>query len=223
MAIFDIIGPIMIGPSSSHTAGANRIGYMASLIYGKSFNSVEIKLYNSFASTGKGHGTDKAIVAGLLGMKMDDEQIPYAFEIAKKKNLRYYFRKSYKLDHHPNEVRFVFNRGNEDSFLVRGISIGAGKAQITQVQSDKVEFGGDHAVLLLNYVDVPGMIGFIGEILGKHKINVAYMQSARNALQKSAMALLKLDELCPSTAVEDLKSNKNMHQVISIRKLNNEY
>jgi L-serine dehydratase len=223
MAIFDIIGPIMIGPSSSHTAGANKIGNMASLIFGKSFNSVEIKLYNSFASTGHGHGTDKAIVAGLLGMKMDDERIPYAFEIAKQKDLRYYFRKSYKPDHHPNEVRFVFNRGNEDSFLVRGISIGAGKAQITQVQEDKVEFGGDHAVLLMNYSDVPGMIGFIGEILGKHKINVAYMQSARNALQKSAMALLKLDDVCPSAAVEDLKNNQNMHQVISIRKLNNEY
>ena len=145
MAIFDIIGPIMVGPSSSHTAGANRIGYMATLVYGKPFQSVEIKLYNSFASTGHGHGTGRAIVAGLMGMKMDDERIPDAFEIAKEKKISYYFRKSYKADHHPNEVRLVFNRGREDSFLIRGISIGAGKAKITQVQEDYVEFGGEHA------------------------------------------------------------------------------
>ena len=223
MAIFDIIGPVMIGPSSSHTAGACRIGYMASLVYGKPFRSVEIKLYNSFASRGQGHGTDRAVVAGLLGMKMDDERIPYAFEIAKQKEVAYNFRKSYKLDHHPNEVRFVFNRGKDNSFLVRGISIGAGKAKIIQVQEDYVEFGGDHAVLLLNYKDVPGMIGFIGNILGRYKINVAYMQSARNALKKTAMAILKLDELCPKEAISDLKSHCCMHQVISIRKLSNEY
>ena len=153
MAIFDIIGPVMIGPSSSHTAGANRIGYMAALCYGRPFQSVEIKLYNSFASTGIGHGTDRAIVAGLLGLKMDDERIPNAFQIAKEKQLSYYFRKSFKRDHHPNEVRIVFHRGTKDSFLVRGISIGAGKAKITQVQDDHVEFGGEHAVLIMNYRD----------------------------------------------------------------------
>jgi L-serine dehydratase len=223
MAIFDIIGPVMIGPSSSHTAGANRIGYMAALCYGKPFHSVEIKLYNSFASTGFGHGTDQAIVAGLLGFKMDDERIPYAFEIAKERSLAYNFRKSYKRDHHPNEVRIVFHRGSAHSFLIRGVSIGAGKAKITQVQEDNVSFGGDHAVLLLNYKDITGMIGFIGGILGKHQVNVAYMQTSRNALKGTAMAMLKLDEECPNDAIVELKNHSDMHRVISIRKLNNEY
>ncbi|MDD4028553.1 MAG: L-serine ammonia-lyase, iron-sulfur-dependent subunit beta [Caldisericia bacterium] len=223
MAIFDIIGPVMIGPSSSHTAGANRIGYMAALCYGSPFHSVEIKLYNSFASTGFGHGTDRAIVAGLLGFKMDDERIPHAFEIAKKRHLSYNFRKSYKRDHHPNEVRIVFNRGSNHSFLIRGVSIGAGKAKITQVQDDDVEFGGDHAILLLNYQDITGMIGFIGGVLGKYKVNVAYMKSSRNALIGTAMAMLKLDEECPQDAIEELKRHSDIHRVISIRKLNNEY
>jgi L-serine dehydratase len=223
MAIFDIIGPVMIGPSSSHTAGANRIGYMAALCYGRPFQSVEIKLYNSFASTGIGHGTDRAIVAGLLGLKMDDERIPNAFQIAKERQLSYYFRKSYKRDHHPNEVRIVFHRGTKHSFLVRGISIGAGKAKITQVQDDNVEFGGEHAVLIMNYKDAIGMIGFIGVVLGKHQVNVAYMQSSRNALEGTAMAMLKFDEECPNAAIEELKSHPDIHRVISIRKLNNEY
>jgi L-serine dehydratase len=175
MSLFDVMGPIMIGPSSSHTAGAARIGLFARLIYNRDFKSVRVILYNSFADTGIGHGTDKAIIGGLLGMKMDDPGLGNSFDSAKKASLEYSFEFREDIDKHPNYVQIIFP-GIERDFEVGGISLGGGRIKISELNGMEVDFGGRHDLLILEYRDIPGMIGFIGETLGDAKVNIAYVQ-----------------------------------------------
>lgn len=217
MSIFDVMGPIMIGPSSSHTAGAVRIGLFARAIYEKQFKNVEIHLYNSFATTGKGHGTDKAIVGGLLGMTMDDDRIVDSLKIAEKKgkNIKFYFH--IDTDKHPNLARIIFC--DEEPFSISGISIGGGKVSIIEINGNKVEFTGRHEYLLLTYKDVPGMVGYIGTMLGNENINIAYLQINRDASQGNTFALLKLDSHCPDKILKQLQTKEDIYKVTRIEKL----
>jgi len=220
MGILDVIGPIMIGPSSSHTAGAAKIGFLARLIYGKPIQNVEITLYNSFAKTGKGHGTDKAIIGGLLGMKMDDERIPTSFEIAKDQGLEFQFILKQDLEKHPNETKIEIIETNlGENYSISGYSIGGGNAKIVEINGMKVDFSGKHDMLLITYLDVPGMIGYIGEILGDNHINIAYVQISRDASIGRAMAILKLDDFCTPDIVLKLCENKNIVKAISFPRL----
>jgi L-serine dehydratase len=220
MGIMDVIGPIMIGPSSSHTAGAAKIGFLARLIYGKEIKELEITLYNSFAKTGKGHGTDKAIIGGLLGMKMDDERIPESFEVAKANGITFRFLQEQDPEKHPNETKIDFiDQSSKQRFSVSGYSIGGGNAKIVEINGVKVEFGGKHDMLLVSYKDVPGMIGYIGEVLGDNHINIAYVQISRDAIIGEAMAILKLDDYCTSDIVDKLCENQNIVSAISFPRL----
>ena len=217
MSIFDVMGPIMIGPSSSHTAGAVRIGFYAKKIYDNTFSKVEIHLYNSFATTGKGHGTDKAIVGGLLGMKIDDENVVNSIKIAEKKGIKINFYYHYDDEKHPNLARIVFC--DEEPFSVSGISIGGGKVSIIEINGNKVEFTGRHEYLLLSYKDVPGMVGFIGTLLGNENINIAYIEVTRDASRGDTFALLKLDSHCPDDILLKLRKSDNIYKVTRIEKL----
>ena len=220
MGILDVIGPIMIGPSSSHTAGAAKIGFLVRLIYGKPIQNVEITLYNSFAKTGKGHGTDKAIIGGLLGMKMDDEKIPYSFDVAKEKGLEFHILREQDPEKHPNEAKIdIVDTASSKIFSVSGYSIGGGNAKIVEINGVKVEFGGKHDMLLVSYKDVPGMIGYIGEVLGDNHINIAYVQISRDATIGEAMAILKLDDFCDDAIVAKLCSNQSILSAISFPRL----
>lgn len=220
MSIMDVIGPIMVGPSSSHTAGADKIGFLARLVYGKNFKKVHITLYNSFAKTGKGHGTDKAIIGGLLGMKMDDERIPQSFEIARAEGLDFCFSFQQNPDKFPNEAKIDFyDEKNTKTFSISGSSIGGGNAKIIEINDIKVDFSGKHDMLIVQYKDVPGLIGFIGDILGKNKINIAYMQISRDAVIGEAMAILKLDEFCSPAVTNEICTNPNILKAISFPKL----
>jgi L-serine dehydratase len=218
LSIFDVMGPIMIGPSSSHTAGASRIGYFARRIYAKPFSKVKIELYNSFAETGKGHGTDRALIGGLLEMKMDDQDITRSFEIAEERKIDYSF--SYHLDpeKHPNLAKIIFIDG-EKEFSISGISIGGGKVEIIEINGVEVNFTGRHEYLLLTYKDIPGMIGFIGTTLGRKNINIAYLQVSRDAAKNITFALLKLDNPCNGTILDEFKKNKNIFEVKRIEKI----
>jgi len=220
MSILDVIGPIMIGPSSSHTAGADKIGFLARLVYGMEFKKVHITLYNSFAKTGKGHGTDKAIIGGLLGMKMDDERIPFAFSIAKEQGYDFSFSYQQNPDKYPNEAKVeFFDEKNELTFSISGSSIGGGNAKIIEINGNKVDFSGKHDMLIVQYRDVPGLIGYIGDILGNHKINIAYVQISRDAVIGEAMAILKLDEFCPLKVTEEICTNPGILKAISFPRL----
>jgi len=214
----------MIGPSSSHTAGAAKIGFLAQSVLGKPFRKVRITLYNSFADTGMGHGTDKALVGGLLGFRMDDERIPIALDLAKKKGIEVSFFCEYDSERHPNEVRMEFYSASGEILLtISGQSIGGGAAKIVEINGTSVWFGGMHDVLIIQYQDVPGMVGFFGEVLGDNKINIAYMDISRDAVTERAMAVLKLDQYCPENVVGLIKQNPNIIEVISIRRLSEQY
>jgi len=212
------MGPIMIGPSSSHTAGAVKIGLYAHRIYDKDFKNVEIHLYNSFAVTGKGHGTDKAIVGGLLGMKMDDERIINSFEIAKKRGVNVKFFSHHDNEKHPNMAKIIFC--DDEPFSISGVSVGGGKISIIEINGKKVDFSGRHEYLILSYKDVPGMVGLIGTLLGNENINIAYLQISREADKEVTLALFKLDSHCPDNILAKLKENTNIFKVTRIEKLN---
>jgi L-serine dehydratase len=219
LSIFEVMGPVMIGPSSSHTAGASKIGYFAKKIFGESFSQVEIHLYNSFAETGKGHGTDRAIIGGLLGMGMDDENLVRSFEIAAEKGLKFNFFYHNDPERHPNLAKIIFKEGETD-FSVSGASIGGGKIEITDINGTEVSFSGRHEYLLLNYLDVPGMVGFIGTLLGNENINIAYLQISRDSGTGTTLALLKLDDHCPDNILEELRINQNIFKIKRIDKIN---
>jgi L-serine dehydratase len=242
MGIFDVMGPVMIGPSSSHTAGAARLGYMARLIYGKPIKKVQITLYNSFAETYHGHGTDLAVVGGLLGLPVDSPQLRNALTIAEAQGIRYTFVWKQDLAQHPNTVKFLFydvdneggsgssgssnGSGNESGhafpappFSITGNSIGGGNVRIVEINGHRVDYSGYHDVLMITYQDLPGMIGFIGDTLGTRNINIAYMSLARDAVEASAMAFLKLDAPCPPECAAKLRANPNVFSVITINKL----
>jgi L-serine dehydratase len=229
MGIFDVMGPVMIGPSSSHTAGAARLGYMARLIYGRPIKKVQITLYNSFAETAHGHGTDLAVVGGLLGLPVDSPQLRESLAIAEAQGMLYNFVWKQNLAQHPNTARFLFydirNSNNRESgdgsgtFSITGNSIGGGNVRIIEINGHRVDYSGYHDVLMITYQDVPGMIGFIGDTLGVRHINIAYMSLARDAVEATAMAFLKLDAPCPLECADVLRANPNVFNVITINKL----
>lgn len=181
-SIFDILGPIMIGPSSSHTAGAARLGKMAREIVGSDFNEVDFYLHGSFAKTYRGHGTDKALLAGVLGMKPDDEALKKSFEVATEQGIQFHFVEADLGYQHPNTVKIVFrfyDCFDRDGFYLVGSSIGGGKIKITNINGNEVDFNGDYPTLLLKYIDKKGFVSLISSVLSKNEINIATMKVTR--------------------------------------------
>ena len=164
-SIFDVMGPIMIGPSSSHTAGAARIGRLAKKICGKDFTKVVFHLHGSFAKTYMGHGTDKALVAGALGMLPDDENLRDSFEIAKKRNVNYSFEEVDLGDVHPNSVKVeMFYEDGRVSYVI-GSSIGGGNIKIIDIDGLKIDFTNAFPTLILKYNEQKGIISFVSTLL----------------------------------------------------------
>lgn len=179
--VFDILGPIMIGPSSSHTAGAARLGKIAKEIVGIEFNKVVFYLHGSFAKTFEGHGTDKALVAGILGMDPSDELLSESFEIAKSKGVEYKFVEADLGYQHPNTVKIVFKFDENQDIYITGSSIGGGNILITDINGNHVEFTGDYPTTLIKYVDQKGVISRISAILSHNEINIATMKVVRES------------------------------------------
>lgn len=176
---FDILGPIMIGPSSSHTAGAARLGKIAMDIAGDGFNAVEFHLHGSFAQTYKGHGTDKALVAGILGMEPSDPRIKTSMEIAHAKDIDIQFIEIDLGYEHPNTVKIVFKYNNKEDYYIIGSSIGGGSIIITNINGNLVEFKGNNPTILLTYSDRKGVISYVSSILADHNLNIASMKVTR--------------------------------------------
>lgn len=181
-SIFDILGPVMIGPSSSHTAGAARLGKMAREIVGSGFNEIIFHLHGSFAKTYRGHGTDKALLAGVLGMKPDDEALKKSFQLAEDQDIKFHFVETDLGYQHPNTVKIVFrfyDCFDRDGFYLVGSSIGGGKIKITNINGNEVDFNGDYPTLLLKYIDKKGFVSLISSVLAKNEINIATMKVTR--------------------------------------------
>lgn len=179
---FDILGPIMIGPSSSHTAGAARLGKIAADIAGDGFNEVEFHLHGSFAQTYQGHGTDKALVAGILGMDPADPRIKTSMEIARVKDIGIKFIETDLGYEHPNTVKIVFKYKDKDDYYIIGSSIGGGSIIITNINGNHVEFKGNNPTILLTYSDRKGVISYVSSILAEHNLNIASMRVTREGI-----------------------------------------
>lgn len=213
-SVFDILGPVMIGPSSSHTAGAARLGKVAREIAGDNFDNVCFYLHGSFAKTYKGHGTDRALVAGVLGMDPSDERIKYSFQIAEEKGIKIKFIETDLGYAHPNTVKIVFQNKYRDTFYVTGSSIGGGSILITDIDGNKVEFTGDLPTLLLKYKDRKGTISKISTILSSNDINIATMKVTRE--RNIATMVVETDTLANKNAIEEISKNEDVFYIKTI-------
>ena len=204
VSLLDIIGPVMVGPSSSHTAGACRIGLLARCLVGGTPEVARIQLHGSFARTGEGHGTDKAIVAGLMGFAPDDDRIRTALEIAEREGLDYKFEKTTlgeEADVHPNTTRITIQRGDRSATLV-GSSLGAGRVLITEIDGYPVEVTGNYNTVVLVAEDVKGSVARIATLLAEDNINIATLKLTRKARGGDAFMVIEVDEM-PSITLRD--------------------
>ena len=204
MNLFDILGPVMVGPSSSHTAGAGRIGRMARTLLGAEVVRADIGLHGSFADTGRGHGTDRALVAGLLGMQPDDDRIPHSFSIAKEAGLHFKIGTTNLRGAHPNTAVLRLTGASGRKLEVVGASIGGGRINICQIDGITTNFGGDHNTLIVHNQDTPGHVAAVTGCLSGHGVNIATMQLYRSAAGGYAVMVLECDEPIPDAVHAEL-------------------
>ena len=212
-SLFSVISPIMVGPSSSHTAGAVRLGLMARNIYKNEFKEVKFVLYNSFATTGFGHGTDKGLLAGVLGYSVDDSSIKNIFDIVS--NIKYSYEYREDISRHPNSVDIIF----DNKMTVSGDSVGAGEIRINSINGFSVNINGAYDTLLLMYKDRPGMISTVSDIIQKQKVNIASLHCDRSSKGGDASMYVALDIPIGEDVVGQVQNIKDVYFVTNIRKL----
>jgi L-serine dehydratase len=206
--VFDIIGPIMVGPSSSHTAGAVRLGKIARAIAGNQTpSSAEIYLHGSFAETYKGHGTDLALISGLLGFETDSPDIKKAFEFAEKEDLKFNF---FPVDlgpaQHPNTVKFSLIKKDGTKLEIIGKSVGGGNIAITELDGYEISLKGDLPTLFTKHKDIPGIIHQVSGILCDHKINIAFMKVFRKEKRLEAIMVLETDDTISKDIIKQIQN-----------------
>lgn len=213
MNIFDIIGPVMVGPSSSHTAGAVRIGRVAKKLLGEPIKKADIWLYGSFLATGKGHGTQKALVAGLLGMKPDDMNIPHSLEIACKSGMQVEFGESELEEAHPNTVEIKLTGVTGRQLNIVGESLGGSRINIAKIDGIQTNFSGDYPTLVVHNLDQPGHVADVTAMLAHQSVNIAAMQLYRTNRGGNAVMVLECDQEIPAEAVRWLKGVEGVRKV----------
>ena len=213
MAIFDFLGPVMVGPSSSHTAGAVKIGYIARKLMNDDIKKAEILLHGSFADTGKGHGTDKALVAGLLGMKADDDRIPNSFEIANEVGLEFSIGNITLRDVHPNTVLLRLTSEDKRSLEIIASSIGGGQIKICKLDGLDVNFSGNSPTLIVHNYDQPGHVTEVTSMLAHKSINIATMQLYRSYRGGNAVMVIECDQEVPLESIGWLKKLEGIIKV----------
>lgn len=214
-SVFDIIGPVMVGPSSSHTAGAARIGLTARNLLGRQPSWAKIYLYGSFAKTYQGHGTDFALAGGLLGFETDDTRMSNALEIAKEKNLDITFIEDSAKTDHPNTVRLLIGDDQEQLEIV-GISIGGGKIEITELNGFELRLSGNHPAILIMHNDRFGAIASVTKILAKHEINIGHMEVNRKDVGKEALMVIEVDQNIDDDILHELNDADHIIQITKI-------
>lgn len=218
-SIFDIIGPVMIGPSSSHTAGAARLAKMARLILNDEPVVVDMTLYGSFAKTYRGHGTDRALIAGLLGFEADDERIPDAFLWAKDADLQYVFHTADNPSYHPNTVTFHMTGKTGKMVDVTGASLGGGRIVITEISHLPVEITGEGYTIMTIHRDQPGIIAYVTDLLAKQDINVSEMRVFRQEKFVKAVMLISTDVPVPEEVRQEIEKHEKIVEVMAFEPL----
>lgn len=205
MNIFDILGPVMVGPSSSHTAGAVRIGLITKKLLGSVPVRADITLSGSFAATGIGHGTDKALVAGLLGMEPDNIQIPESFELARERGMEFSFSKDNIRDAHPNTALLEVWDANGRTLKVQASSLGGGRIMINKLDGIEINVTGERPALIVHNVDQPGHVAEVTSLMAHKSINIATMNVYRDKRGGYAVMVLETDQNIPASAIEWLR------------------
>ncbi len=208
--IFDIIGPIMIGPSSSHTAGAARMGIIARKLLGCEPRKAHIILYDSFAKTGKGHGTDRALIAGILGFSPDDERLKNSFSIAKEKGLEFSFEDGGSSEYHPNTARIILESDDTSVDTVIA-SVGGGRINVMEINGMAVSIKAELCTTIIFAQDAKGTIANTAKVFTNHGINIAFMQVFRFEKMGNAIMVFETDQSVPKT-VRDIISNNEYVQ-----------
>ena len=213
VSIFEVVGPIMIGPSSSHTAGAAKLARIARNIVNEPFKKVIFGLHGSFAMTYKGHGTDRALVAGVLGLYEDDEALADSFELAKQQGLEYEFEQINLENVHENTVKISFILEDGSSYYVIGSSIGGGQILITNINGFRTEFTAQYSTIVINHYDKKGIISEVSAILANNYINIATVRLSRNARGEEAFCIIETDDVIPHHVKESMEELENIIQV----------
>jgi len=222
VGVFDVLGPIMIGPSSSHTAGAARLGKIANKIVGNAIKEVSFLLHGSFSKTYKGHGTDRALVAGILGMNPDDERLRDSLQIAQEQDIKIEFIPSDLGDTHPNTVKMLIKDVNDTEWSVMGSSIGGGLVEINEINGNKVEISGEYHTLITCHNDQVGTVSKVSTLLSEENINIACMKLVRSQKGQGATMTLELDGTASDNIIEKIKTVEGINRVISINPVGGE-
>lgn len=207
LSVFDIIGPVMIGPSSSHTAGANRIAKIARDLGGEGFTKVDFYLHGSFEKTYQGHGTDRALVGGVLGFGPEDERLRDSFKIADEAGITYNFIPQDMGEVHPNTVKIVLHYPDGHEFKLRGSSIGGGNIMINQIMDNEVEYNGKNPTIICTYPEQKGMIAFISNVLFDHNYNIKNMKTINKG--NTIMLIVELDQDLEEEVYKKIEAGKN--------------
>jgi len=219
MDIFSIIGPIMIGPSSSHTAGACKIGNIAALVLGVQPVKADITLYGSFAKTGKGHGTDKAIIAGIFGFKSDDIRIKNAFKYANEMGLDFAFSFKDKIGVHPNTAEILLWDATGRKINIAGASVGGGRVKIISVNDFEAGFSGENNTTIVVHQDRPGVIAYTTNILADEGVNIAKMSTHRTKRGGVAALIIESDQAPLQASIDMIKEHSLVMQIYVVPKI----
>lgn len=211
--IFDIVGPVMIGPSSSHTAGAVRIGLVSRKLLGEEPKKAIIYLHGSFLATGKGHGTHQAIVAGLLGMTPDDDRVPKSMEYAKEQGMEFEFRDTAIRDAHPNTALLFLSGTTGRSLEIQASSVGGGRIVVNKIDGIEVNFTGENHTLVVHNTDKPGQVSKVTTMLANSQVNIATMQLYRNSRGGNSVMVLELDQVLPKEGITWLRQQDGVSKV----------
>lgn len=218
ISVFDVMGPNMIGPSSSHTAGAARIGFLAQKMINGPLKKVEFTLYGSFSRTYKGHGTDRALLGGIMGFSTDDMRIRNSFEIAEKKGLEFTFTPNeLETDIHPNTVDIHMVNESGQEMTVRGESLGGGKVRIVRINFVQVDFTGEYSAVIVTHQDKPGVVAYITKCLSDRNVNIAFMRLFRESKGEIAYTIVESDGRLPEDIGVTIRQHENIHEVMIVQ------
>ena len=213
MTIFDIMGPVMIGPSSSHTAGAARIGRIARRLLGCQPERAELLLHGSFAATGAGHGTDRALVAGLLDLAPDDPDLPQSFQLAQQAGMEVVIGRTELSGAHPNTVLLRLTGPRNWSVEVQGTSLGGGRVRIEAIDGLQAAFSGDMPTLVIRNADRPGQVAEVAGVLSQRGVNIATMQLYRDMRGGLAVMVIESDQPIEEAIAQELRALEGIVQV----------
>ncbi len=218
LSVFDIIGPIMIGPSSSHTAGALKIARVARTLARGKLVRVQFKLYGSFALTYRGHGTDRALLAGILGFDTGDYRVRDSFDLATEAGIEYVFEEmTEENSFHPNTVKIIMTMEDGHTSTLRGASIGGGEIEIHELDGCGVVFSGKNNAILLHQKDKPGVIAALMQVLAKYRMNVINMRAECEERGLTGFTVVEFEGNLPDAAMEQIRSHENVLSATHIK------